>query len=88
MSPKRNQAAIDLTEFRQGWYIVILSVVGVAISINAALLYGFGVLVIPFEEAFGWSAAHFRLRSHSCSAGRCSGFSWWGGSTCASGFVA
>lgn len=54
MSPKRNQAAIDLTEFRQGWYIVILSVVGVAISINAALLYGFGVLVIPFEEAFGW----------------------------------
>lgn len=54
MSPECNQAAIDLTEFRQGWHIVILSVVGVAISINAALLYGFGVLVIPLEEAFGW----------------------------------
>lgn len=49
-----NRAAINLDEFRQGWQIVALSVVGVAISINAALLYGFGVLVIPLEQAFGW----------------------------------
>jgi len=52
-----NYAAIDLAEFRQGWQIVVLSVAGVAISINAALLYGFGVLVIPFEQAFGWDRA-------------------------------
>ncbi len=54
MASNGNQAAIDLTEFRQGWRIVFLSVIGVAISINAALLYGFGVLVIPLEQAFGW----------------------------------
>ncbi|PKO28133.1 MAG: MFS transporter [Betaproteobacteria bacterium HGW-Betaproteobacteria-18] len=47
-------AAIDLTEFKEAWSIVLLAVVGVAISINAALLYGFGVLVIPLQQAFGW----------------------------------
>ncbi|WP_018990616.1 MFS transporter [Aromatoleum toluclasticum] len=54
MASNGNHAAIDLTEFRQGWQVVVLSVIGVAISINAALLYGFGVLVIPLEQAFGW----------------------------------
>ncbi|AWI74245.1 MFS transporter [Parazoarcus communis] len=54
MTAGANRAAINLDEFRQGWQIVALSVVGVAISINAALLYGFGVLVIPLEQAFGW----------------------------------
>lgn len=54
MASTRNHAAIDVTEFKQGWSIVLLSVVGVAISINAALLYGFGVLVLPLQKAFGW----------------------------------
>lgn len=54
MTSRANPVAIDLAEFRRAWQIVALSVVGVAISINAALLYGFGVLVIPLEQAFGW----------------------------------
>lgn len=35
--------------------VLLLSVVGIAISINASLLYGFGTLVVPLEQAFGWS---------------------------------
>ena len=53
-SPTKSDAAVDLTEFRQSWRILVLSVIGIAISINASLLYGFGTLVIPLEEAFGW----------------------------------
>lgn len=53
-STTKSDAALDFTEFRQSWRILILSVVGIAISINAALLYGFGTLVIPLEKAFGW----------------------------------
>ncbi len=45
---------MNLTEFRSGWKILILAVFGIAVSINAVLLYGFGALVIPFEQAFGW----------------------------------
>ena len=48
-------AAIDLAEFKSGWKILILGLVGMAISVNASLLYSFGALVIPLETAFGWS---------------------------------
>lgn len=50
----KNGAAIDFAEFRQGWRILLLAIAGVMISINAALLYGFGVLVIPLQQQFGW----------------------------------
>ncbi|MDB5982190.1 MAG: major facilitator superfamily mfs 1 [Pseudomonas sp.] len=55
MSSSKNEAAIDFSEFRSAWKVLILSVAGVAISINAALLYGFGTLVLPLGQAFGWS---------------------------------
>lgn len=42
------------TEFTEGWQVLLLSLLGVAISINAVLLYGFGALIIPLETAFGW----------------------------------
>lgn len=54
MVDTKNGAAIDFTEFRQAWRILLLGVAGVMISINAVLLYGFGVLVIPLEQQFGW----------------------------------
>ncbi|WP_313054275.1 MFS transporter [Pseudomonas lopnurensis] len=60
MPTSKKEAAIDLREFRQGWKILILSVAGVAISINAALLYGFGTLVMPLNEAFGWQKAELQ----------------------------
>lgn len=60
MASTGNRAALDLTEFKEAWPIVILAVVGVAISINAALLYGFGVLVIPLQQAFGWERSELQ----------------------------
>lgn len=42
-------------EFSLGWPIVLLGVAGVLTSMSAALLYGFGTLVIPLQDAFGWS---------------------------------
>ncbi|AMO77650.1 MFS transporter [Pseudomonas sp. R3.Fl] len=60
MPTARNEAAIDFTEFKRGWRILLLSVVGVAVSINAALLYGFGTLVVPLEAAFGWNKSELQ----------------------------
>jgi len=42
-------------EFSIAWRIVLLGVAGVLTSMSSALLYGFGTLVIPLQEAFGWS---------------------------------
>ncbi|MBR9909334.1 MAG: MFS transporter [Gammaproteobacteria bacterium] len=50
-----SKTQINLAEFKRSWRILLLSVLGIAISINAVLLYGFGTLVGPFEENFGWS---------------------------------
>jgi MFS family permease len=49
------KAALDLSEFKTAWRIVIVAVIGVAISANAALLYSFGTLIVPLEQAFGWT---------------------------------
>jgi MFS family permease len=50
-----NNRSINLSEFKQSWRVLLLSVLGIAVSINAVLLYGFGTLVVPFEDTFGWS---------------------------------
>lgn len=51
----RQRAAIDFTEFKRGWRVLLLGLFGICTSISAGLLYGFGTLVIPLEQAFGWS---------------------------------
>ena len=48
-------AMIDLTEFRRSWRVVLLAMLGLAVAANAAMLYAFGALVIPLQNAFGWS---------------------------------
>ncbi|TKA89683.1 MFS transporter [Halopseudomonas bauzanensis] len=50
-----HKAGLDLAEFRMSWRVVILGLFGVCTSMSAALLYGFGTLVIPLQEAFGWT---------------------------------
>jgi hypothetical protein len=55
-------ASIDFTEFKQSWRVLVLSIVGVAISINAALLYGFGTLVIPSSRRSAGVVANCRWR--------------------------
>ena len=48
-------AGNDFSEFKRGWRVVVLGLFGICTSITAALLYAFGTLVIPLEQAFGWS---------------------------------
>ncbi|WP_296255167.1 MULTISPECIES: MFS transporter [unclassified Pseudomonas] len=47
--------AVDWTEFAQGWRVLILSLIGIATSVGVAPIYAFGTLVLPLQEAFGWS---------------------------------
>jgi len=56
-----NSAAIDTSEFRTSWRILILAMLGIGISINSSLLYGFGTLVVPLEETFGWSRSALQI---------------------------
>ncbi len=51
----RQHAGNDFSEFKRGWRVVLLGLFGICTSITAALLYAFGTLVIPLEQAFGWS---------------------------------
>ena len=57
MTVMRNSVIQTATagEFALGWRIVLLGVAGVLTSMSSALLYGFGTLVIPLQDAFGWS---------------------------------
>lgn len=48
---------IDLREFRQGWRILLLTMLGVGANANSSMLYAFGSLVLPLQQAFGWSRA-------------------------------
>jgi len=48
-------AHLDWREFRLGWRILVLSMLGVAISATTAMLYAFGAMVIPLQKAFGWN---------------------------------
>lgn len=48
---------IDLAEFRHAWRIVVLATLGLAINANSAMLYAFGALVVPLQQAFAWERA-------------------------------
>ena len=54
-------ARVDLAEFRRGWHILLLAGLGVATCVTATVLYGFGVLVIPLQKAFGLARADLQL---------------------------
>lgn len=47
--------AINFTEFRLGWRILILALIGIGTSVSVAPLYAFGSMIVPLQEAFGWS---------------------------------
>lgn len=54
-STQKPSVALDLTEFRQSWRVVVLAMLGLGVAANAAMLYAFGPLMIPLQNAFGWS---------------------------------
>ncbi|MCW8158419.1 MFS transporter [Stutzerimonas xanthomarina] len=51
----RAPIAIDWTEFRLGWKILILALLGIGTGASVAPLYSFGTMVVPIQEAFGWT---------------------------------
>lgn len=48
---------LDIAEFKTAWRIVLIALIGIGITANAALLYVFGTLIVPLEAAYGWSQA-------------------------------
>lgn len=47
--------SIDFTEFRLGWRVLILALIGIGTSVSVAPLYAFGSMIVPLQEAFGWT---------------------------------
>lgn len=47
--------SIDTTEFRLGWRVLALCVVGIGTGVSTATLYSFSSFVVPLQQAFGWS---------------------------------
>jgi MFS family permease len=47
--------AIDLTEFKSGWRILLLATLGVGVNANSSMLYAFGAFVLPLQNAFNWN---------------------------------
>ncbi len=56
-------------EFRAGWPTLLLALVGVATSVTALLIYSLGTLIVPLEQAFGWSRADLQLAVSFIAAG-------------------
>ncbi|WP_296259534.1 MULTISPECIES: MFS transporter [unclassified Pseudomonas] len=48
-------------EFRTSWKILLLASLGMTTCVTAALLYGFGVLIGPLQQAFGWTRSEIHL---------------------------
>ncbi|VVN68966.1 hypothetical protein PS726_00280 [Pseudomonas fluorescens] len=47
--------AINFTEFHLGWRVLFLALIGIGTSVSVAPLYAFGSMIVPLQEAFGWS---------------------------------
>lgn len=52
---QRRSLAVDLTEFKLGWRLLVVATLGIGINVNSSLLYAFGSLVLPLQKAFGWA---------------------------------
>lgn len=47
--------AIDLSEFKRGWTIILACGVGIGCGLSAMPFFTFGAFIIPLQEEFGWS---------------------------------
>lgn len=61
--------ALAATEFRSGWPTLLLALVGVGTSVSALLIYSLGTLIVPLQQAFGWSRADLQLTVSFLAAG-------------------
>ncbi|WP_297833497.1 MFS transporter [Pseudomonas sp.] len=56
-------------EFKRGWRVLILALVGVATSSSSLLLYSFSSMVIPLENAMGWGRSELQAAITALSLG-------------------
>jgi MFS family permease len=61
--------AIAAGEFRTGWPTLLLALAGVATSVTALMIYSLGTLIVPLQQAFGWSRADLQLAVSFLAAG-------------------
>jgi MFS family permease len=54
---KARGLGIDLSEFKLAWRVVALATLGLAINSNSAMLYAYGALQLPLQQAFAWGRA-------------------------------
>ena len=56
-------------EFSTGWPTLALAMVGVGTSVSALLIYSLGTLMLPLQQAFGWSRGDLQLAVSFLAAG-------------------
>lgn len=56
-------------EFSSGWPTIALALVGVATSVSALLIYSLGTLIVPLQQALGWSRADLQIAVSFLAAG-------------------
>ncbi len=66
---QQSAAAPPTGEFSNGWRTLILGLAGVATSVSALLIYSLGTLMVPLEQAFGWSRAELQIAVSFLAAG-------------------
>ncbi|MEN1479250.1 MFS transporter, partial [Pseudomonas aeruginosa] len=59
----------DNREFKRGWHVLVLAIVGVATSSSSLLLYSFSSMVIPLERAMGWARSDLQAAITALSLG-------------------
>ncbi len=62
-------SAVPAGEFRSGWPTLLLALAGVATSVTALLIYSLGTMIVPLQQAFGWSRGDLQIAVSFLAAG-------------------
>lgn len=57
------------SEFRRGWRIVLLAFIGATSTVSVTMLYGFGAMVLPLSNTFGWARGDLQIAIACMSGG-------------------
>jgi MFS family permease len=60
---------VHVREFRRGWRIVLLAFIGATSTVSVTMLYGFGAMVLPLSNAFGWARGELQIAIACMSGG-------------------
>lgn len=57
------------SEFTTSWPTLVLALAGVGTSVSALLIYSLGTLIVPLQQAMGWSRADLQIAVSFLAAG-------------------